>query len=120
MAKRKSPIPFGTRLRERRLEAGYSLRKFADQLGVSSTYLSQVEQSKYDPPTAERAARIAEIFDEDPDEWIGYAGRVPEDIQDVVRRASPQMLGLIRSISRLSDRQIFDLKADVNRLARKH
>ena len=66
MAKPKPPIPFGTRLRERRVEADYTLRKFAEQLGVSSTYLSQVEQGKYDPPTAERAARIAEIFGEDP------------------------------------------------------
>ncbi len=83
-------------------------------------YLSQVEQGKYDPPTAESAARIAELFSEDPDEWIGYAGRVPEDIQDVVRKASPQMLGLIRSISRLSNRQVLDLKADVKRLAHKN
>ncbi len=85
MTTRKSQRSFGSRLRKRRIEAGYTLRKFADKLGVSATYLSQVEQNKYDPPTAERAARIAELFDEAPDEWIGYAGRVPEDLEELIR-----------------------------------
>ncbi len=120
MARTRSSIPFGTRLRRRREEAGFTLRGFAEMIGVSSTYLSQVEQGKYDPPTAERASRIAELFEEDPDEWIGYAGRVPEDIQNLVREASPQMLELIRSILRLSERQLKELKIEVKRVNSKH
>ena len=38
----------------RRIEMGFSLRKFAELVGVSPTYLSQVEQDNADPPTAER------------------------------------------------------------------
>lgn len=43
---------FGQRLRERRIAKGYSLRKFAELVGVSPTYLSRVEQGNVDPPTA--------------------------------------------------------------------
>ena len=106
MTKRKSQQPFGTRLRKRRLKSGYSLRKFADALGVSSTYLSQVEQGKYDPPTAERAARIAEIFGEDPDEWIGYAGRVPDDVERLLQTRVPELSKIVRSAASLDSAQI--------------
>ncbi|MGE3776318.1 MAG: helix-turn-helix domain-containing protein, partial [Pirellulaceae bacterium] len=37
---------FGTYLREKRVAKGYSLRKFAELVDVSPTYLSQVEQGK--------------------------------------------------------------------------
>ncbi len=48
---------FGESLRERRLAKGYSLRKFAELVGVSPTYLSQVEQGNVVPPTAERVSK---------------------------------------------------------------
>ena len=47
MAK-KSKKPFGQVLREKRVEKKYSLRKFAQLVGISPTYLSQVEQSNVD------------------------------------------------------------------------
>lgn len=45
---------FGQFLRSKRLAKGFSLRRFAELVGVSPTYLSQVEQANCDPPTAER------------------------------------------------------------------
>jgi transcriptional regulator with XRE-family HTH domain len=42
---------FGGLLRERRIQKGFSLRKFAALVGVSPTYLSQVDQCNVDPPT---------------------------------------------------------------------
>ena len=119
MTKRKSQTTFGTRLRKRRLKSGYSLRKFADALGVSSTYLSQVEQGKYDPPTAERAARIAEIFGEDPDEWIGYAGRVPDDLEKLILNHPTDMPKLVRAAATLKPTQLTALLATANRLSRR-
>ena len=53
---------FGETLREKRLEKGFSLRKFAQLVGVSPTYLSQVEQGNVDPPTADRVKRMAELL----------------------------------------------------------
>ena len=119
MAKRKPTIPFGTRLRERRIEASFSLRKFADLLGVSSTYLSQVEQGKYDPPTAERAVRIAEIFGEDPDVWIGYAGRVPEDLERLILDHPTAMPELVRAAAALKPAQLSELLATAKDLSKR-
>ena len=52
---------FGRLLREKRLEKKLSLRKFAELVGVSPTYLSQVEQEHVMPPTADRVKRMAEL-----------------------------------------------------------
>lgn len=52
---------FGAILREKRLDRGFGLREFATMVGVSSTYISQLEQENIDPPTAERASKMAEF-----------------------------------------------------------
>ena len=59
---------------------GYSLRKFAETIGVSPTYLSQVEQGRFDPPTAERVEQIAKLLGEDAETMIRMAGRAPNDL----------------------------------------
>jgi len=41
---------FGKVLRERRLARGFGLREFAQLVGVSSTYISQLEQENIDLP----------------------------------------------------------------------
>lgn len=51
------PEPFGKMLRGKRLEKKIGLRTFAQQVGVSPTYLSQVEQCNVVPPTADRVRR---------------------------------------------------------------
>jgi transcriptional regulator with XRE-family HTH domain len=49
---------FGAILREKRLDGGFGLREFATMVGVSSTYISQLEQENIDPQTAERASAL--------------------------------------------------------------
>jgi len=62
MRQAKEATTFGERLRQKRLDKKITLRKFADLIGVSSTYLSQVEQGRYDPPTADRVTQIAKTL----------------------------------------------------------
>ncbi|MEI6539139.1 MAG: helix-turn-helix transcriptional regulator [Planctomycetota bacterium] len=52
-----TPNIFGQWLREKRVAKGYTLRKFAELVGVSPTDLSHVEQGAADPRTAERRTR---------------------------------------------------------------
>lgn len=89
---------FGAQLREKRTEKRITLRKLADMIGVSSTYLSQVEKGRYDPPTANRVRRIAKILGEDADLWIGLANRVPEDVESMVKRHPKEMPELLRLV----------------------
>jgi transcriptional regulator with XRE-family HTH domain len=73
---------FGQILREARLAKGITLRKFAEMVGISPSYLSQVEQDNVAPPTAERVKTMATLLGANADEWTALAGRVPEDEGD--------------------------------------
>src|SRR5687767_6941228 len=55
-------MPFGHVLRAKRLAKKLGLRKFAELVGVSPTYVSQVEQCNVMPPTADRIKRMAELL----------------------------------------------------------
>lgn len=108
---------FGETLRERRVAKGYSLRKFAELVGVSPTYLSQVEQGNVDPPTAERVRRMAELLSENPDEWIALAGRVPEDLPEIIQEHT-EVPDLLRAVKGLTVDQLRKLREDAERMKR--
>ncbi len=110
---------FGARLREKRLEQKITLRKFADMIGVSSTYVSQVEQGRYDPPTADRVRQIAKILGEDADLWIGLADRVPEDMEDIVKEHPKEMPELMRAARGLTPEQFEKLQQTIRRMRSK-
>lgn len=99
---------FGRLLRQKRVDKGFSLRKFAEKVGVSPTYLSQVEQGNVDPPTAERVRRMAELLGENTDEWIALAGRVPEDLPKIIQERT-EMPALLREASGLTAEQLRQL-----------
>ena len=94
---------FGTMLRERRIAKGHSLRKFAELVDVSPTYLSLVETGKAEyPPSAERVRVMAEVLGEDPDQWTALAGRMPQDVRDIILNKPEAMPALLRAAQGLS------------------
>lgn len=117
MAKKKpKQKPFGQMLREKRIEKGYSLRKFAQLVGVSPTYLSQVEQLNVDPPTADRVKRMAEILEESVDEWTALAGRITEDLPGIIHESPTDVPDLLRAVRGLTGDQIRRLREDAERM----
>jgi transcriptional regulator with XRE-family HTH domain len=100
---------FGKLLRERRLACGFGLREFATLVGVSSTYISQLEQENIDPPTAERAAKMAEILGENADQWIALAGRVPDDLEGIIQKQPIVIPALLREANGLTAEQLKEL-----------
>lgn len=107
---------FGQMLREKRIAMGYSLRKFAQLVSVSPTYLSQVEQGNVQPPTADRVQRMAELLGENPDEWIALAGRVPEDVPKIIHKHPREMPQLLREASGLTADQLRQLREQIRKL----
>jgi len=94
---------FGDLLRATRIAKGYSLRKFAEMVEVSPTYLSQVEQAKSErPPTAERVRTMAQLLGQDPDEWIALAGRIPADLTEIIKNEPQAMPALLRAAKGLT------------------
>jgi len=111
---------FGQMLRTKRLEKGFSLRKFAGLVGISPTYLSQVEQGKIEkPPTAERVKKMAELLGENSDEWIGLAGRIPEDLSEIIQQQPTELPELLREANGLSAEQLRQLREHLRKIKEK-
>jgi HTH-type transcriptional regulator, competence development regulator len=109
-------IPFGHLLRAKRLAKKLGLRKFAELVGISPTYLSQVEQCNVVPPTADRVKRMAELLGENADGWIALAGRVPEDISQIISEQPTEVPDLLRAIRGLTIEQLRKLREDAERM----
>jgi transcriptional regulator with XRE-family HTH domain len=107
---------FGQVLREARLAKGITLRKFAEMVGVSPTYLSQVEQDNVDPPTAERVKTMATLLGANADEWTALAGRVPEDLPAIIQKQPTSMPELLREASGLTAEQLRFLREQARKL----
>jgi len=108
---------FGQVLRKARIAKGYSLRKFAEKVGISPTYLSLVEQGKVEsPPTADRVKKMAELLDENSDEWIALAGRVPQDLPGIIQEQPTEMPELLREASGLTAEQLRKLTKQARKL----
>ncbi len=91
---------FGSVLRARRVERGFSLRKFAEKVGVSPTYLSLIETGQApQQPTVDRIKRMAELLDVDADQWIQLAGRVSDELEEM-NRDNPQMMPALLRLAR--------------------
>ena len=95
---------------------GYSLRKFAQLVGVSPTYLSQVEQNNVAPPTADRVKRMAEILGENVDEWTSLAGRLTEDLPAIIQERPKELPDMLRAMQGLTPDQLRKLRADAERM----
>lgn len=112
----RTSIIFGRLLRQKRIKKGFSLRKFAEKVGVSPTYLSQVEQGNVAPPTAERVRRMAELLGENADEWIALAGRVPEDLSEIIQAEPIEIPELLRETRGLTAEQLRQLRQEAQKL----
>lgn len=98
---------FGQILREKRVAMGLSLRKFAELIEVSPTYLSQVEQNKVEsPPTADRLKRMAKVLGENVDEFLSLGGRMSEDLPQIIQDSPTTIPELLRTTRGLTPDQI--------------
>jgi transcriptional regulator with XRE-family HTH domain len=96
---------FGELIREKRLAKGHSLRKFAELIDVSPTYLSLVEQGKVEsPPTAERVRLMS------------LAGRMPEDLRGIIQSEPEEMPQLLRAAKGLTADQLKALSAQAKKM----
>jgi transcriptional regulator with XRE-family HTH domain len=118
-AKTKAKKRFGGFVRQKRLAKGITLRKFAEMVGVSPTYLSQIEQGNCDPPTAERVQKMAVVLGENADELTALAGRVPVDLPAIIQRHPASIAEFLREASGLSADEIRALTRQARELKSK-
>lgn len=96
----------GDRLKRFRSSRGLGLRSTANQVGVSATYLSRIENNmEMSPPTEDKIKKLAEVLGDNFDELMQLAGRVPSDVANVIKADSgmPAFLRRAREENMSSD-----------------
>lgn len=89
---------FGERIRRKRTEQKLGLRETATKVGISPTYLSRIETMEEKTPPAEDVIRkLATLLNDPFDELMTLAGRVPEDVEKVIK-ADATMPEFLRTV----------------------
>lgn len=110
---------FGAIVRRLREKRGIGLRKFAQTVGMSPTYLSKVERDEFKPPTEEKVRAIAKTLGQDPDELLALAGRVSSDLADIIQRQPREMATFLRAANGLSAEEIQQLSEEARQRKKK-
>ncbi len=93
---------FGERIRRLRedkktSDPRFSLRQFAEAVGVSPTFVSKMERGEFNPPSAETIKRMAASLGADPDELLALAGKVDPDLRDIISEKPAAMAEFLRT-----------------------
>ncbi len=104
----------GERIRRKRGELKLGLRETAGKVGISPTYLSRIEtMDEKTPPAEEVIRKLASMLNDDFDQLMQLAGRVPEDVEKVIT-ADPTMPAFLRTAreQKLSGEQLTKIVQD--------
>lgn len=105
---------FGEKIRELRKAKHLGQRALAEQVGISFTYLSKIENEKLDfgdYPSEELIRKLAEALGHDADELLLLAKKIPEDIRSRVLERPDAF----RKIARLDDDELNELLREIDR-----
>lgn len=97
---------FGQRIRDLReakkaIDPSYSLRQFAQKVGISATFLSKIETGEFDPPKAEHIIKMAELLDVDADELLALADKTDPELEKIIKSEPKAMADLLRTAREL-------------------
>jgi len=115
---RSKPMQFGERVRELRLNCGFTQQELASRLGVSVSYISKVENEKLhfgDYPSEKFIHKLADTLKADEDELLVLTDRVPKAIRKRVRER-PEAF---RLLAEFSDAALDDVVAHYRQRASK-
>jgi len=110
--------PFGKYVRSLRLSKGIGQRELARKLGISPSYLNDIELNKRDAPRGEIVRSIIKILEADAKTLFDLAGQSRDDIaQDVAEfvQGSQETVELLRAIHKFkpSERTIREIKEKI-------
>ena len=112
--------PLGDRIKQARLERGLTLRGVASSLGLSPSYLNDIEYNRR-TPSDDALQKISTLFDLDIDELLAAAGRVgiSKDAEQYIRE-NPSAGVLFRAVTneRLPEEELKKLLEHVDHYKR--
>jgi HTH-type transcriptional regulator, competence development regulator len=89
-------VRFGDILRQLRSERGQGIKSLAPDLGVNYSYLSKLEHHTI-MPSPELVGRVAKYFNYDRDRLLLSAGKVPDEILEILRENPEEALEYLRA-----------------------
>ena len=113
-----SNASFGATIRALREAQKISLRKFAEKVDISPTYLSKIERDEFPPPAEDVVRKFADALNQDHDELLALAGRVSSDLPEIIRERPRELATFLRSASDLSPEEMAKLTRYLERMKR--
>ena len=97
-------MTFGSHIRARRErlrcdDPTFSVRQVAQRIGVEPAYLSKIERDQVAPPSEATIARLAAELGEDADMLLALAGKVSDELRQIIMRR-PQLFAQLLGNSR--------------------
>ena len=108
-------IKFGAFVRQERVAKELGLREMAKMIGVSPTYLSQVERDEFSPPAEDKVRKIAEIIKIDVDELLALAGKVSSDLSEIIRERPRELAALLRTTKGMTADDVVNLAREAEK-----
>lgn len=105
-------MKFGEYIREKRLNKKIAGKEFAEMVGISPTYLNDLEKGRKSIPASEKLLKIVEtLFDNEDEKIVAYDlaaeanNDIAEDIKEKIKKYNLQ-----NALRILSDEMIQDIK----------
>jgi HTH-type transcriptional regulator, competence development regulator len=89
-------MKFGPHIRETREARAITLRGLARLLEVEPAYLSKIEREIFAPPSESLIMKIAAHLDEDPDQLLALAGKIPSDVKEAIIHSNGKLAKKVR------------------------
>jgi transcriptional regulator with XRE-family HTH domain len=99
--------------KQKREGNSYSLRQVASRIGVEPSYLSKIERGLEPRPSEQTTRALAEALGEDVDVLLAMAGKVSEDLQEIIRKRPKMFAELIRELKNMPDHSVLRLVREV-------
>jgi len=111
-------MEFGNYVRElreerRETDRSFSVRQVAGRIGIQPSYLSKVERGEVAPPSEATIKRLAEDLGEDPDVMLALAGKVSQELQEIIRKRPRLFASLIRELKNSPDHALLRIVREV-------
>ena len=87
------------KLREKRklTDPSFSLRRFAETIGISPTFLSKIETGQLDPPAPDRIKKMAELLDVSADDLLILADKFDPELKEIIKDQPKAMADFLRT-----------------------
>jgi HTH-type transcriptional regulator, competence development regulator len=109
---------FGQYVRQRRQQLcrsdpRYSLRQVASRVELQPSYLSRIENEREAPPSEAKIRDLARDLGEDPDVMLAMAGKVSDDLRQIIMKRPALFADLLRQLRTLPDHAVLRLVREV-------